>query len=98
MGQCDSDAHCVGYVEKVHFLMCEYATNSTCNAECSKWNAGSVGDITSGPFDFYYKGCYVKAPTTEAPTTEAPTTEAPTTEALTLLPTSFPHVGCWLAV
>merc|ERR1712166_1016406 len=60
--QCDKDAACVGYVSQGRG--CHYATTSTCNAQCSTYNVGNVGAITSGgPLNENldsYKGCYVK--------------------------------------
>jgi len=60
--QCDKDAACVGYVSQPdnYNRGCQYATTSTCNAQCSTYNVGGVGAITSGPGGATYKGCYVK--------------------------------------
>ena len=61
---CTQDTICIGYVEtNLASGHCQIATTSICPPGCTKYNTGSVGDLTlagtCGSSSSYY-GCFIK--------------------------------------
>merc|ERR1712048_1107048 len=89
---CDFDQNCKGhsYRRSASSVGCAYFTDSECHSECSKSFEGSVGTISSSPYETIWAGCFLKPTPEPTPAPTSPPTQSPTAAPPTQSPTAAP--------